>query len=115
MCKPIFIFFILLFQTFLINAQEDEIILKQTGQPLDYRIRIVEITNDSLKYKAFSKINVFSLGDVKSFRHNGHWVTASEYNKYTPEQKASLAINKRDSIKSFGWKALRLKRYRKQE
>lgn len=46
---------------------QDEIIIKKTGNPLDYDIKILEVKNDTIYYKAFRKMKKISLPEVETY------------------------------------------------
>ena len=80
MNKIISIFFAAFILLFIINnayGQEDEITLKKTGQPLDYTIKIIRVTNDSIIYKAFWKLHSLPLSELVSYRLNKKTVLIS--------------------------------------
>ena len=50
--RLVFFLLFILALSHLVRAQ-DEIILKQTGKPLDFELRIIEVNKDTIRYKAY--------------------------------------------------------------
>ena len=93
----IFFFVFLIHKSY---CQEDEIILKKTGQPFDYSIKIIKVTNDSIFYKAFWKMNKLSLAEVSSYRFNKEKDSTSGTG-YTILFGADFGIGKEKAIGGF--------------
>ena len=65
--RLVFFLLFILALSHLVRAQ-DEIILKQTGKPLDFELRIIEVNKDTIRYKAFGKIKAIPTAEVKAYR-----------------------------------------------
>jgi hypothetical protein len=67
--NTLLILFIILFSNS--TYAQDEIILKSTGKGLDYEIKILEVKNDTISFKAFRKIRKLPLSEVSTYHiHN---------------------------------------------
>lgn len=91
---------------------QDEIVLKRTGEPLDYDLRILEVKNDSIYYMAFRKEKKLPLKEVNTYyiAKNNLWVDVTSMLDSTlitpnPNNKTEISHLRKDTIeirKSLG-------------
>ena len=81
---------------------QDEIVIKKTGEPLDFDLKITDVTNDTIKFKAFRKDKTLPFTDVISYKIKGSPRVSLANAMATPMQQRppikQVSVEQMDSI-----------------
>lgn len=93
-------FFLFLFLAIGAYSQDDEIFMKENGKALDFYLKILEVKNDTIFYKAFRKVRRQSLSEVLKYRWNGvmHYTDASAVSTKKTDSISTTVKNELDTI-----------------